>query len=67
MRLSCGILHRLAHRGLIARTSKLAVFLKRGDQLPVNAWVGRHALAVLNEIRLAGEVANQSARFGDQQ
>ncbi len=61
------VAHGLAHRGLVARAGELAVLGEDRHELAVDAGRGRQALALLQEVGLAREIAHQAAGLGHQQ
>src|SRR3954463_13969741 len=57
----------LAQFGLLAGAGELAVLAEDLHQLAIDLRVAGDALALLEEVRFAGEVADQATRFGHQQ
>src|SRR3569832_1096755 len=57
----------LAHLALFRDRRELAVLVQDGDELPVDFRVALDAFLLLEEVGLAREVADEAARFGDEQ
>src|SRR5438309_2806870 len=57
----------VAQRGLLAGARELAVLVQHAHELAVDLRVARDAFLLLEEVGLAGEVADQAPRFGHEQ